>query len=213
MKQSNADENDVSLEAIATESSKATQKVVTNNPYGFTYYKEANWWETNHSGSRDNFTRISENIYHIVSIEQPIHLELLYKRMGPSFTTGKATDSVKRTIDQVITQKLSGRVVVDNDRFVRLLPITPTVVRIPKEYETPRPIEYIHTEEVAMAMIKIIERSFGITEDDLASECARAFGFERKGPKIKVKTDAAIKWLVDNKRIRIIDGKAQLIGD
>ena len=103
--------------------------------------------------------------------------------------------------------------VVDNDRFVRLLPITPTVVRIPKEYETPRPIEYIHTEEVAMAMIKIIERSFGITEDDLASECARAFGFERKGPKIKVKTDAAIKWLVDNKRIRIIDGKAQLIGD
>ena len=213
MKQSNSDENDVSLETIATESNKVTQKVASNNPYGFAYYKEANWWETNHSGSRDNFTRISENIYHIVSIEQPIHLELLYKRMGPSFTTGKATDSVKRTIDQVITQKLSGRVVVDNDRFVRLLPITPAVVRIPKEYETPRPIEYIHTEEVAMAMIKIIERSFGITEDDLASECARVFGFERKGPKIKVKTDAAIKWLVDNKRIRIIDGKAQLIGD
>lgn len=213
MKQSNADENDISLEAIATESSKATQKVESNNPYGFAYYKEANWWETNYSGSRDNFTRISENIYHIVSIEQPIHLEMLYKRMGPSFTTGKATDSVKRTIDQVIAQKLSGRVVVDNDRFVRLFPLTPTIVRIPKEFETPRPIEYIHTEEVAMAMIKIIEKSFGITEDDLASECAHAFGFERKGPKIKAKTDAAIKWLVDNKRILIIDGKAQLIGD
>ena len=64
-----------------------------------------------------------------------------------------------------------------------------------------------------MAMMKIIEVSYGITEDDLASECARAFGFERKGPKIKIKTDAAIKWLVDNKHIRIIDGKAQLIGD
>lgn len=212
MKQSNADDNDVSIETIATESSKVTQKSATNNPYGFEYYKEANWWETNHSGSRDNFTRISENIYHIVSIEQPIHLELLYKRMGPSFTTGKATDSVKRTIDQVIAQKLNRRVVVDDDRFVRL-PQTQIVVRIPKEFETPRPIEYIHTEEVAMAMVRIIERSFGITEDDLASECARAFGFERKGPKIKVKTDAAIKWLVDNKRIRIIDGKAQLIGE
>ena len=213
MKQSNSDENDVSLETIATESNKVTQKVASNNPYGFAYYKEANWWETNHSGSRDNFTRIGENIYHIVSIEQPIHLEMLYKRMGPSFTTGKATDPVKRTIDQVIAQKLNGRVVVDDERFVRLLPITPIVVRIPKEFETPRPIEYIHTEEVAMAMMKIIERSFGITEEDLASECARAFGFERKGPKIKVKTDAAIKWLVDNQRIRIIDGKAQLIGD
>lgn len=213
MKQINANENGISLEVIATESSKEVQKTSPNNPYGFAYYKEGNWWETNHSVSSDKFTRISENIYHIVSIEHPIHLEMLYKRMGPSFATGKATDSVKRTIDQVIAKKLSNCVVVDNDRFVRLLPLSPTVVRIPNEFEPPRPIEYIHTEEVAMAMIKIIERSFGITEDDLASECACAFGFERKGPKIKVKTDVAIKWLVDNKRIRIIDGKAQLIGD
>jgi hypothetical protein len=213
MKQSNADESDVSLETIATESSKVVQNVASTNPYGFSYYQEANWWETKHSRSYDNFTRISENILHIVSIEQPIHLEMLYKRLGPSFTTGKATEGVKNTIDQVIAQKLKGRVVIDKDRFVRLLPSTSITVRIPKEYETPRPIEYIHTEEVAMAMMKIIERSFGITEEDLASECARAFGFERKGPKIKVKTDAAIKWLVDNQRIRIIDGKAQLIGD
>lgn len=213
MKQSNADENDISLDIIATESKKVTQQTISDNPYGFAYYKEANWWEANHSGLRDNFTRIGENIYHIVSVEQPIHLEMLYKRMGPSFTTGKATESVKRTIDQVIAQKLNGLVEVDNEHFVRLLSMTSIVVRIPKKFETPRPIEYIHTEEVAMAMTKIIEKSFGITEEDLASECARVFGFERKGPKIKVKTDAAIKWLVDNKRIRIIDGKTQLIGE
>ena len=62
-------------------------------------------------------------------------------------------------------------------------------------------------------MLKIVDSSFGITEEDLASECARVFGFERKGPKIKVKTDAAIKFLVDNHKIRIIDGKAQIVGD
>lgn len=213
MKQSNAEEADVSMNAIATETKKVSQNPSSHNLYGFSFYKEANWWETNHSGSWDNFTRISENILHIVNVEQPIHLEMLYKRMGPSFTTGKATEGVKNTIDQVIAQKLKGRVVIDKDRFVRMLPLTPITVRIPKEYETPRPIEYIHTEEVAAAMLKIVDRSFGITKDDLASECARAFGFERKGPKIKVKTDTAIKYLVDNHKIRIIDGKAQLIGD
>lgn len=62
-------------------------------------------------------------------------------------------------------------------------------------------------------MIRIISNSFGITEEDLASECARVFGFERKGPKIKVKTDAAIKYLVDNENVKIIDGKAQLTGE
>lgn len=61
-------------------------------------------------------------------------------------------------------------------------------------------------------MIKIVKNSFGITEEDLATECAKAFGLERKGPKIKARTDAAIKYLVDNKIIKIIDGKAQLLG-
>lgn len=63
-------------------------------------------------------------------------------------------------------------------------------------------MEFISTEEVALAMIRIISNSFGITEEDLASEYARIFGFKQKGPKIKVKTDAAIKYLVDNQKCK-----------
>ncbi|PNT92250.1 DUF4011 domain-containing protein [Clostridium thermosuccinogenes] len=211
VKQSNEDDSDISLDAIATETVKPVQKASSHNPYGFAYYKEANWWDANHSGSRDNLTRISEIILHIVRVEQPIHMELLYKRMAPSFTTGKVTEGVRDTIDEAIAKKLSSRVVIDKDRFIRLCPLTPITVRIPDEYGTPRPMEFISTEEVASAMIQIIKYSFGITEEDLASECARVFGFERKGPKIKEKTDAAIKYLVDNKKIRIIDGKVQLL--
>lgn len=166
-----------------------------------------------HSGSRDNLTRISENILYIVSVEEPMHMELLYKRMGPSFTTGKATEGVKSTIDEAINKKLKGKVVIDNDNFIRLVPLNPIKVRIPKEYDTPRPMEYIMTEEVSLAMIQIINNSFGISEEDLASECARVFGFERKGPKIKAKTDAAIKYLIDRNVIKTIDGKIQLTGE
>ena len=213
VKQSNVDEQGVAIEDIASETSKSTQSTPTKNPYGFAYYKEAKWWDTQHSGSHDNLTRISENILHIVSIEQPMHMELLYKRMGPSFTTGKATDAVRKTIDEVIAKKLKGQVVIDNDLFIRLLPLTPILVRIPEEFDTPRPMEFIHTEEVALAMIQIISNSFGVTEEDLASECARVFGFERKGPRIKAKTGAAIQYLADSRKIRIIDGKVQLTGE
>lgn len=213
VKQSNENDTGVSIDAIATEAVKPIEKMSTQNPYGFAYYKEAYWWDTEHSGSHDNLTRISENILYIVSVEQPMHMELLYKRLGPSFTTGKATEGVRKTIDEAISKKLSGRVVIDSDKFIRELPLSPITVRIPGEYDTPRPMEFISTEEVALAMIRIISNSFGITEEDLASECARVFGFERKGPKIKAKTDAAIKYLEDNFKIRIIDGKAQIIGD
>lgn len=211
VKHSNENSSSVSIEQIASETVKPVQKQSTNNPYGFSYYKEANWWDTPHSGSRDNLTRISENVRYIVSIEQPMHMEMLYKRMGPSFTTGKATEGVRNTIDEAIAKRLSGQVRIDNDRFIRLLPESPIVVRIPDRYDTPRPMEYIHTEEVATAMMKIIQHSFGITVEDLSTECARAFGFERKGPKIKQRTDAAIDFLVKTGKVKIIDGKAQLI--
>ena len=131
--------------------------------------------------------------------------------MGPSFTTGKATEGVKNTIVEAINKRLNGQVRIDSDNFIRLLPETPIVVRIPERYGTPRPMEYIHTEEVANAMIKIIEHSFGITTEDLVTECARAFGFERKGPKIKQKSDAAIEYLVRTGKVKLIDGKAQLV--
>ena len=82
-------------------------------------------------------------------------MDLLYKRLGSSFTAGKATENVKIAIDAAIARKLKGSVVVDKDRFVRLLPLTPISVRIPQAYATPRPMEFIHTEEVALAMVKI----------------------------------------------------------
>jgi len=133
--------------------------------------------------------------------------------MGPFFTAGKATEGVRKTIDEAIEKRLRGKVQVDKEQFIRLLPLTPISVRIPDVYDTPRPMDFIHTEEIAAAMIRIIDGSFGITEDDLATESARVFGFERKGPKIKAKTDAAIKYLVNNGKVKIIDGKAQLTGE
>lgn len=212
MKDSNNEGTNTAIDQIASETAKAVQKQSSTNPYGFSYYKEANWWDTPRSCSNDNLTGISENVRYIVSVEQPMHMELLYKRMGPSFTAGKATEGVRSTIDEAISERLSGQVLIDGDNFIWLLPKTSAVVRIPGKYDTPRPMEYIHTEEVANAMIRIIEHSFGITIEDLSTECARAFGFERKGPKIKQKTDAAIDYLIKTGKVIIIDGKPQLAG-
>ncbi len=212
VKQSNVDDM-FCVEEIAVETAKRSQTVDARNPYAFLRYKEANWWEARHDGTFDTMDRVAETILHIVRTEEPLHMELLYKRMGPSFTSGKATESVRNTIDEAIAERLQDKVVVDGERFIRSLPLKAVAARIPEVYDTPRPMEYIHTEEVANAMVKIVENSFGITEEDLATECARAFGFERKGPKIKAKTDAAIRYLITTHKIRVIDGKAQLTGE
>lgn len=211
LKMSNKSDDSIKLDDIATEQKRKDKRESSDNPYGFQYYQESNWWDTQYSNPYDNLTKIADVVLHTVSIEQPIHMELLYKRVAHCFTTGKATEAVKLTIDQAISNKLTNKIQIDNN-FARLLPLEPIVVRIPKRFGTPRQIEYIHDEEVAAAMIEIIKRSFGLSPNDLASECARAFGFERKGPKIKEKTDAAMRFLLDKGVIKIIEGKVQLIG-
>ena len=210
LKTSNTEEDDTSIEEIAVEQ-KRKEKAPSANPYGFAYYKEANWWETEYTNRFDNDTRIADAILHIVREEQPIHFELLYKRLGDSFTSRRATSAVKHTIDLIIEKKLKDRILVE-DQFVRLLPLEPIIVRIPKLYDTPRPMEYIHDEEVALAMVEIVRKSYGLSSKDLAAECARVFGFERQGQKIKAKTQAAFSLLIDKGFAKIVDGKVYLTG-
>ena len=210
-KNGNAEIPPTSLEQIASESEKVVQPESEENPYGFAYYQEANWWDAPHSGATDTRTRISETAKYILSVEQPMHMELLYKRMAPAFTSKRATEAVKNTINEALLKGLTGQVQIGTDGFLRLLPESPIVARIPEQYATPRPMEYIHTEEVAAAMLRIIAYSFGITTEELSTECARVFGFERKGPKIKQKTHAAIAYLIRSGQVKLIDGKAQLV--
>jgi len=205
--------SDMMLETIAAEIDGSQTAQSTDNPYGFDYYHEMQPGRGEPLEVQDDPERIGRAILDIVTLEQPLHRELLYRRMGAMFTAGRATEAVRDAVDQAIDQNLSGRVLVDADGFIRCLPLTAAVVRIPREGDTPRPMEYIHTEEAAAAMLRILERSFGITEEDLATECARVFGFERKGPRIRAKTEAAIAYLMENRQIRILDGKVQLTGE
>ena len=73
-------------------------------------------------------------------------------------------------------------------------------------------MEYIHDEEVALAMVEIVRHSYGLSPKDLAAECARVFGFERRGQKIKAKMQAAFSLLIDKGYAKIVDGKVYLTG-
>lgn len=198
----------VALEEIASEAERTEKPEETKNPYGFAYYQEIPLTSLKTGLTKNDLADIGENVLRIVSEEQPIHAELLYKRLAPAFSNGKVTESLKKAIDRAISSRLMEKVGMEEDRFLHLIPHEPVHARIPSANTLPRPMEYIHTQEVADAMLTIASHSFGITIEDLTAECIRAFGFERKGPKIKQKTDAALQYLIEADMLRVIDGKA-----
>lgn len=179
------------------------------NPYEFDYYKETDLVSLNAPKS-ENILDIRKNIITVVTAEQPVHKDLVYKRMAPTFTSGKVTETVKRTVDEVSAAVCFDSISTDEEGFMWLIPKGTPTVRIPPEGEEPRAVEYIATEEIAEAVCKILGMSYGITAEDLVSEVSRVYGYERKGPKIKAKTEAAVEMLKNSGRVREIDGKLTL---
>ncbi len=204
--------SDVSSQILEDKAEK-TNHVDQDNVYGFEFYSQWKKSTTNCVNSNDELTKITENIFEVISLEQPIHIDLLYKRLGSTFPAGRVTESVKRIIDDVIDKEFIEKVRIDADSFIRLLPESEIKVRIPRKGDTPRPMEFICKEEVVLAIEGIAKKSNDISAEDLVNECAKVFGFERRGIKIKAKTDAALEYLIQNGKIEIVDGKVQLLGE
>ena len=204
---SNAEEV-VGTEIVKSDKTSRTQN--TTNPYNFPLYEEGKWWNKSSQRGRDNLSNIADMIHAVVKVEQPMHMELLYKRVGQGFTTGKATQGVRYTIDQAINERMQGEVVIE-DQFIRLSSMTSVQVRRSRLGDPDRTIEYISIPEIAAAMEKILIGAYGMDRGVLCSEAAKVFGYERTGPKIKQRTNEAVDYLIRTKKVSAYDDKIQLL--
>ena len=202
-----AKEESIAVEEVAV---KEPMKVLdSSNPYGFDSYRVANWYEAPKNRGYDDMSKVAAMIYHIVKTEQPIHIELLYRRMAGAYGNEKATKPVRESVDRVIKYKLRGEVKKKED-FLVLSDFREIKVRIPNG-SFKRDVEYISKQEIAKAMLAVISDSFGIERRQLVLEAARIFGYDRTGNKIVVHMNEAINFLVAKGKIRILDDKIQLL--
>lgn len=205
--------NEASSAVVSTEVVKpdrATKTQNTNNPYNLPLYQEGKWWDKPTRRGRDNLSNIADSILAVVKVEQPMHMELMYKRVGQSFTAGKATQNVRYTIDQAIQERMQGEVVIE-DQFIRLANLETVQARRSHLGAPDRNIEHISIPEIAAVMEKILVGAYGMDRSVLCSEAAKVFGFERSGAKIKQRTNEAVDYLVRTRKVSDYDDKIQLL--
>lgn len=171
----------------------------------FPEYKVCNPWEAELTAGADNITNVASRIMWVMQHEQPIHKELLYKRLAPIFGREKATEPVRSTIDLAIKSRLQLKVEEKND----FLYYRNTIVRarVPVSDDDIRVIDYICDEEIKDAMIQIVEFALGLNQADLFAEVARTFKFARTGPKIKQSFARAFDDLINEEKLYVVDGK------
>lgn len=209
--ESNDKQEENLTEEIAEEVSRETTPVDSSNPYSFAYYPETDFSAVSHGPLAGEKQVLADNVLYVITNEQPIHTDLLYKRIGGEKCAEKVDDGVRASVNEAIGMIPSGTISIDGDGFIRLLPKAKAVPRIPREGTEPRAIEYITAEEISEMMKVIIEKSYGITPDDLSAACSKLYGFTRRNAKIKAKTEEALSILSDSGYICLVDGKITLM--
>lgn len=203
-------ETEIVTEEISNYRSRP-ETVNLNNPYNLDKYQEGHWWEVKTTRGYDNESQMADRIHEIVRVEQPIHIELLFKRMAGCFGNEKVTAPIRHTVDFVMKNKMSEEVQIDKDNFVVLSDLKKVKVRRSLPGNPDRSIEYISIQELEEAIKIVLTGAYGVEIASLILETARIFGFEKTGVKIKRRINMAMESLEHKGDIRVADGRVQLL--
>ena len=202
---------EIKVETEEISSNKNVQPINQNNPYNLDRYQEGHWWDVTTYRANDNESRIADRMHEVIRVEQPIHLELLYKRMAGCFGNEKVTAPIRNSVDYVLKRKMSGEIKIDRDSFITLSDFSRIKVRRSLAGSPDRNIEYIPLKEIEEAMKLVLSGAFGVEVPSLILETARIFGFEKTGAKIRQRMLEAIESLEKQGIVRVSDERVQLL--
>jgi very-short-patch-repair endonuclease len=153
---------------------------------------------------------LSDAVVHCVTIEGPIHVELLTKRMTAEWGLQRAGVRIVNAIEHAISAAVAqGRI----DRSGAFLRIPGTVVlgiRGEDEHGALRAVGHLPPEEIEKAFELILEHAFSLSEDELVLQTARLFGFRRTGAEIDRRFRESIHSTVERQRLELRNGRIQI---
>lgn len=175
--------------------------------YGFTEYISVDAKRYFHENyTNDSTQSFAQTIEHIVSVEQPIHKKLLYKKMSWMFGNEKVTNKVVDSMEWWLTYHCKN--INSKNEILTLKDWDGTInVRIPALGDKQREIDIFPEIELEEAIRIIVSKSIGITRSGLITETARSLGYMRTGPNITSGISNAIDRMIKKSVIRSVEGR------
>jgi hypothetical protein len=123
---------------------------------------------------------LARTIADLVAVEGPIHYDLLLERLKELHYVERAGTNVQANIKRAIRLALRWQSIAHEPRsqFYRCPSKTLDRFRVPTE-DVRRAIELVPREELALAVLYLVEDQFGLAEEATPPAVARLFGIER----------------------------------
>jgi hypothetical protein len=146
------------------------------------------------------------DVIKIVGTEGPVHIALVYERIGEAWHVSRLTAKVKELINTAIRIVIHDRRIEQRGDFLWPIGLSTPVVRAPKLGDKARAIEHIAPEEIAEAAFLVTQEARSISEADLISQTAKLVGYARVTKKIDAAVTGAIDALKTSGRIVEAEG-------
>jgi very-short-patch-repair endonuclease len=146
------------------------------------------------------------DVIKIVGTEGPVHVELVYGRIGAAWNVSRLTAKVKELINTAIGIAVHDQRIERRGGFLWPIGLATPVVRAPKEGDKARSIEHIAPEEITEAAFLVAQEARSLNEADLISQTAKLLGYARVTKKIDAAVTTAIEALKAGGRIAESEG-------
>ena len=133
------------------------------------------------------------DVIKVVGTEGPVHIDLVYERIGAAWSVSRLTAKVKELVDTAIGIAVHDKRIEQRGDFLWPSGLAAPVVRAPKDGDKVRSIEHIAPEEIAEAAFLVAQEARSLSEADLISQTAKLPGYARVTKKI----DAAVTGTID----------------
>lgn len=140
---------------------------------------------------------LARDVVAIVTLEGPIHADLLYQRMAKLYSIDRAGSEVRRVVDRALREATRTGEVVRRVRFYW----PGGRERIEPRLAGPRSADHIAPEEMHDTVLLVLGGLGAAAREELVRTTARALGFQRTGSALTAAIGAAIDALVASGRL------------
>ena len=155
--------------------------------------------------NRENQTKL---LAELIENESPVHFDYAVERLAQAWNIKTVTPKISRATREALNNLLREHKVKIKGSFLWSVGLKEVPVRVPTAGlpESKRKPQYIPTEEVEMAMLKVAQYALGISEDSLVAETARVFGVNHGREDSKIIFSEVLKRLLRERKLISVGG-------
>jgi very-short-patch-repair endonuclease len=142
-----------------------------------------------------------DDVVKVVGTEGPVHIDLVYARIGAAYKAARLTAKVKQLMGTAIGIAVHDRRIEQRGDFLWPIGLATPIVRAPKDGDEVRPIDRIAPEEIAEAAFLCVQEARSLAEADVITQTAKLLGYARVTKKIDAAVTQALETLKSGGRI------------